>query len=85
MIATPEVKASTLAAQRSDMPDIDDKAVIAALGEFDRLRASLFPAEQARNIQLLVARVTVGAAGLAIDLRHDGISSLVAPARGQAV
>ena len=58
------------------MPDIDDKAVIAALGEFDTLWSSLFPAEQMRIVQLLVARVTVGASGLAVDLRHDGIKSL---------
>lgn len=76
MIATPEVRARALATLQADMPDVDDKAVIAALGEFDALWASLFPAEQARIIQLLVARVTVGTAGLAIDLRHDGIGSL---------
>lgn len=29
-----------------------------------------------RIVQLLVARVTVGASGLAVDLRHDGIKSL---------
>ena len=88
MIATPEVKARALAALRSDIPDIDDKAVIAALGDFDKLWASLFPAEQARIVQLLVARVTVGGAGLAIDLRHDGIGTLaremMAPTREQA-
>ena len=76
MIATPEVRARALAALQADMPDVDAKAVIAALGEFDALWASLFPAEQARIVQLLVARVTVGTAGLAIDLRHDGIGSL---------
>jgi DNA invertase Pin-like site-specific DNA recombinase len=76
MIATPEVRARAFAALKSDMPDVDDKAVIAALGEFDHLWASLFPAEQARIVQLLVARVTVGVAGIAIDLRHDGIGSL---------
>ena len=76
MIATPEVRARALAALKSDMPDVDDKAVIAALGDFNTLWASLFPAEQARIVQLLVARVTVGASGLAIDLRHDGISTL---------
>lgn len=76
MIATPEIRARAIAALKSDMPDIDDKAVIAALGTFDTLWASLFPAEQARIVQLLVARVTVGTAGLAIDLRHDGIGSL---------
>ena len=76
MIATPEVRARALAALKSDMPDIDDKAVIAALDDFDTLWSSLFPAEQARIVQLLVARVTVGVAGIAIDLRHDGLKSL---------
>ena len=76
MIATPEVRARALAALKSDMPDIDDKAVIAALGDFNTLWASLFPAEQARIVQLLVARVTVSATGLAIDLRQDGLKSL---------
>jgi len=76
MIATPEVRARALAALKSDMPDVDDKAVIAALGDFDMLWSSLFPAEQMRIVQLLVARVTVGASGLAVDLRHDGISTL---------
>jgi site-specific DNA recombinase len=33
-------------------------------------------AVQMRIVQLLVARVTVGASGLAVDLRHDGIKSL---------
>ena len=76
MIATPEVRARVLAVLKSDMPDIDGKAGITALGDFDTLWSSLFPAEQARIVQLLVARITVGVAGIAIDLRHDGIKSL---------
>lgn len=77
MIRTPEVRARAVAALKSDMADVDTKTVIATLGDFDKLWASLFPAEQARIVQLLVARVTVGASGLAVDLRHDGIRSLV--------
>src|SRR5690606_38028617 len=76
MIATPEVRARAITALKSDMPDIDDKTVIAALADFDTLWASLFPAEQARIVQLLVARVTVGTSSLAVDLRHDGIGTL---------
>ncbi|MFC5386576.1 recombinase family protein [Aquamicrobium segne] len=76
MVATPELRARALAALQADTPDADKNAVIAALGEFDALWASLFPAEQMRIVQLLVARVTVGASGLAVDLRHDGIKSL---------
>ena len=36
----------------------------------------MFPVERARIVRLLVARVTVGAEGLAIDLRHEGLGSL---------
>ena len=35
------------------------------------------PAEQARITRLLVSRVTVGSAGIAVDLRHHGVGSLV--------
>jgi hypothetical protein len=76
MMATPEIRARAITALKSDMPDVDDRAVIAALDDFGKLWGSLFPAEQARIVQLLVARVTVGASGLAVDLRYDGIKSL---------
>jgi hypothetical protein len=52
------------------------RSVIATLIEFDKLWASLFPAEQTRVARLLVARVTVGGAGIAVDLRHDGVAML---------
>ena len=63
---------------------VDETAVVAALGQFDDLWRALIPAEQARIVQLLVARITVSEAGLAIDLRHDGlgaIAALMAPPR----
>ena len=47
-----------------------------ALAQFDDLWKSLIPAEQARIVQLLVARITVSEAGLAIDLRHDGLGAI---------
>jgi site-specific DNA recombinase len=37
----------------------------------------LFPAEQARILQLLVARVVVSLDGLEISLRVEGVGSLV--------
>ena len=51
--------------------------VAAALANFDELWASLFPVEQARIIHLLVERVTIGANGIAVDLRKDGLGSIV--------
>ena len=56
---------------------MDERAIVEALMRFDDLWASLFPAEQARITRLLVSRVTVGPAGIAVDLRHQGVGSLV--------
>jgi hypothetical protein len=39
--------------------------------------AALHPAEKTRIVQLLVERVTVGEDGIAVDLRHDGLGSVV--------
>ena len=55
----------------------DFPEVVSALGSFDQLRTSLFPAEQARIVRLLVDRVTIGAEGIAVDLRNDGLGSVV--------
>jgi site-specific DNA recombinase len=56
---------------------ISEADAIAALQQFAELWAQLFPGDQARNIQLLVQRVTVTAEGLVIDLRTDGISGVM--------
>lgn len=82
MLRTPEVAARTARAVRKNRPDLDETTVVAALAQFDDLWKALIPAEQARIVQLLVARITVSEAGLAIDLRHDGlgaIATLMAP------
>jgi site-specific DNA recombinase len=49
----------------------------AALMQFDPLWDELFPAEQARIVQLLVERVDIGLGGLDVRLRVDGLRSLV--------
>ena len=59
---------------RDDIPEAD---AIAALQQFPQLWDQLFPAEQARIIQLLVRRVTVTAEGLVIDMRTDGIAGVM--------
>jgi len=48
----------------------------APLRRFNDLWDVMFPVERARIVRLLVARVTVGAEGLAIDLRNEGLGSL---------
>jgi len=56
----------------------NESTVVAALAQFDDLWKALIPAEQARIVQLLVARINVSEAGLAIDLRHDGLGAIAA-------
>jgi site-specific DNA recombinase len=77
MIRAPEIAARTITALRDESPTVDEKAVVQALGEFDQLWAALFPAEQSRIVQLLVERVTVGGDGIAVDLRQEGLGSVL--------
>ena len=77
MIRAPEIAARVLKMLREESPTVDEKATIKALGEFDQIWAALYPAEQTRIIQLLVDRVTVGTNGIAVDLRHEGLGSVL--------
>jgi hypothetical protein len=75
VLRTPETTAQVIAAL--DREDIPEAEAIEALQQFPKLWDQLFPAEQARIIQLLVRRVTVTAEGLVIDLRTDGIAGVM--------
>ncbi len=78
VLRTPETTAQVIAVlDKNEMADIEEADTIAALKGFPDLWAQLFPAEQARIIQLLVRRVTVTAEGLVIDLRTDGIAGVM--------
>ena len=77
-----------MAALKKEKGAVSEADAIAALREFKTLWSQLFPAEQARIIQLLVRRVTVTAAGLEGDIRREGIAGvvreMVAPRRIEA-
>ena len=77
MIRAPEIAARALKMLREESPTTDEKAIIKALGEFDQIWTALYPAEQTRIIQLLVDRVTVGTSGIAVDLRQEGLGSVL--------
>jgi site-specific DNA recombinase len=62
---------------------VDEREVALALQRLDPLWDQLFPAEQARILQLLVARVVVSLDGLEISLRVEGIGSLAEELRLQ--
>ena len=66
-----------IVAQRRDGGSMDERAIVATLQRFNDLWDALYPAEQARIVRLLVDRVTVGPSGMAVDLRNNGIATLV--------
>ncbi len=88
ILQTPEVVTQVLAALKRDSGGASEADAIAALHEFNALWSQLFPAEQARIIQLLVRRITVTTAGLEVDIRREGIAGvireMVAPCRLEA-
>lgn len=77
LLRTPEITARAVEAVRRTDPDMNEQDVVTALVGFDSLWESLFPAEQARIARLLIERVTVSADGLAVDLRTEGLGSVV--------
>jgi site-specific DNA recombinase len=77
LVRAPEIVAQTIASVRQDQPDMDDREVVEALRDFDAVWSSLFPAEQARIVRLLVERVTITGEGIAVDLCTGGLGSIV--------
>jgi site-specific DNA recombinase len=77
LLRTPELVVRTWRAAWLDDEQIDEREVVEALQRLDPLWDQLFPAEQARILQLLVARVVVRLDGLEIGLRVEGMGSLV--------
>lgn len=77
ILQTPEVVTQVIAAMKQENSTASEADAIAALHDFSALWSQLFPAEQARIIQLLVRRVTVTAAGLEMDIRREGIAGVI--------
>jgi site-specific DNA recombinase len=83
LLRAPEVVARTLKAVRDEDEAIEDAEVVEALQALDPLWDELFPAEQARIVQLLVERVDVAPDRLIVSLRVEGLRSLVDEMRGR--
>jgi site-specific DNA recombinase len=85
LLRSPEMIVKTWRAVRDEgRGDIGESAVRDALARFDELWDELFPAEQARIVQLLVERVNVAIDGIDIKLRTEGIGLAVAELRRAA-
>ena len=84
LLRSPEIVVQTWRCARTSLKGLSEDDVRAALREFEPLWNELFPAEQAKIIQLLVERVDVGTDGVEIKLRIDGITSLVGDMAGSS-
>ena len=80
LLRAPEIIVRTWRAAKS-MGDISEADVREALERLDPLWDELFPAEQARIVQLLVERVDVSPDGADIRLRTEGLTNLVTELR----
>jgi site-specific DNA recombinase len=80
LLTTPEMIARVWAAANIES-DISEAEVTGLLVDFGSLWPELFPAEQARLLQLLVERVDVLENGLELRLKATGLASLVAELR----
>lgn len=78
LLQSPEIIVATWRAAKSTSPKLTEQQVRDAMERFDELWSELFPAEQARIVQLLVERVDISEQGVNVVLRVDGLTSLYA-------
>ncbi|PJG50934.1 resolvase [Bradyrhizobium forestalis] len=76
LLQTPEVIVQTWRALRKQAADVSEAEVRSTLLGFDELWDELFPAEQARIVQLLVERIDMHAGRMDITLKIQGLTSL---------
>ena len=84
LLRSPEIVVATWRAARKEIRDLTEGEVCETLDKLDPLWDELFPAEQARIVQLLVERVQVDGAGLDITLRTGGLVSLASELQAEA-
>ena len=85
LLRAPEIVVGTWRAARTKNGDgMSEDQVRQALQHLDPLWDELFPAEQARIIQLLVERIDVGEHGFDLRLRVDGLARLAKDLAGSA-
>ena len=68
---------ATWLAPRAEAPNLTEPETREALSRLEPLWDELFPAEQARIVQLLVERVDVRQDGIDMGLRTEGLTSLL--------
>jgi DNA invertase Pin-like site-specific DNA recombinase len=83
LLQSPEIIVATWREARKEIAGLTEAEVRDALQRLDPLWDELFPAEQARIVQLLVERVDVRVDGIDVRLRVDGLTSLLADLRAK--
>ena len=81
LLAAPELIARTWATAKREGEEITEREVTTLLADFATVWNELFPAEQARIVQLLVERVDVQEDALEVRIRAEGLVSLVGELR----
>ncbi|TMI99588.1 MAG: recombinase family protein [Alphaproteobacteria bacterium] len=76
LLRSPDMIVRTWRAGKQLVVGLRESTVRAALQRLDPIWEELFPAEQARVIQLLVDRIDVSADGIDIRLRTEGLANL---------
>jgi site-specific DNA recombinase len=82
-LAAPELVARTWAAAKRGDDEISEREVTVLLADFATVWSELFPAEQARIVQLLLERVHVQEDALEVWVRAAGLARIVAELRQQ--
>lgn len=77
LFRAPEVIVQTWIAARASDAAVTEMEVRDALFDFDSLWDQLFPAEQARIVQLLVERVSITTEGAEVSFRTEGMESIL--------
>jgi site-specific DNA recombinase len=83
LLRAPEIVVKTWCAARLSREEISEAEVRDALERLDPLWGKLFPAEQARIVQLLVERVDIQPDSMNVRLRTAGLTKLVDELREQ--
>jgi len=77
LLRSPEIIVGTWRAARPEIEGLAEADVQDALEGPDPIWEELFPAEQARIVQLLVERIDLGTEGLEVRLRVQGLAHVV--------
>jgi len=77
LLQSPEIIVATWREGRKTLVGLTEREVAQEFRRFDDLWGELFPAEQAKIIQLLVQRVDVSETGADITLKVEGLSTIL--------